>query len=321
MKILFITATRLGDGVLSMGALDYLISRYPDAQVTVACGPVIEGLFPPIPNVRQVISLRKEKYAGHWIKLAKKTMGQKWDVVVDLRNSALSRLLRANKKYIYRNSDDRMHKVLQIARVLQAEGNPPAPRLWFDAATLAQAQRLVPDGVPVLGVGPASNWKGKTWPAENFIELIERLTADHGVMPHARVAVFAAPGEEDVASQVLNAFPADRRVDVIAKAAPLAVAAALKRCALYIGNDSGLMHCAAAVGTPTVGLFGPSWPQVYGPWGSHCSYVTTPETFAEIQARPGYDKNQLESLMTTLPVETVERAVVRLVQRLKEQNP
>ena len=139
--------------------------------------------------------------------------------------------------------------------------------------------------------------------------LIETLTGPGGILPGARVAVFAAPGEEAQAAPVFESIPPDRRIDLIAKADPGTAAAALARCALYVGHDSGLMHCAAAAGTPTVGLFGPSWPHLYGPWGDHATFVSTPETYDELTAFDGYDSKTVGSLMTTLTIEAVEDGV------------
>ncbi len=210
-------------------------------------------------------------------------MHTEWDIVVDLRNSLISRLIRAKKRYIWGRQDKERHKVEQIAAVINASP-PPAPTLWFNDDTLNKAAALIPAGGPILAIGPAANWPAKTWPAENFIALINKLTAEGSILPQARVAVFAAPGEEETAYKVLNTLPEARRIDAIAKASPVVVAAALMRCSFYIGNDSGLMHCAAAVGTPTLGLFGPSWPQLYRPWGEHCAYVSTPESSTSLSA-------------------------------------
>ena len=314
MNILFITSTRLGDGVLSTGALNYFIQKYPDAKITVACGPLVAGIFKLAPNVTRVIALQKEPYAMHWRKLWMETYHTKWDIIIDLRNSLLSRFLRAQTRYIWGQQDTDKHKVEQTAEVIGASP-PPPPILWFDQDTLQTAEKLIPSGAPVLAIGPAANWLAKTWPADNFIELIKKITAPDGFMPHARVAVFAAPGEETVAYQVLNAQPEARRIDVIAKASPVAAAAALKRCELYIGNDSGLMHCAAAVGTPTLGLFGPSWPALYRPWGAHCAFVSTPQNFDELTRYKGYRANTAPSLMTTLTVDAVYKSATDLRAR------
>jgi ADP-heptose:LPS heptosyltransferase len=315
MKILFITSTRLGDGVLSTGALDYFIGKYPGAEITVACGPLVAGIFEPAPGVRRVIALNKEPYALHWRKLWLETAGTQWDIVVDLRNSLMSRLIRAKKRYVWSRQDNQKHKVEQIAAVIGA-APPPPPVLWFDNATLQKAEALVPPGAPVLAIGPAANWPAKTWPAENFIELIGKLTAAGSILPQARVAVFAAPGEEETACKVLNAIPAERRIDMIAKASPLLAAAALRRCSLYIGNDSGLMHCATAAGVPTLGLFGPSWPQLYRPWGEHAAFVSTPENFDQLIAYPGYNPRTAPCLMRSLTVTAAYAAAVDLWKKV-----
>src|SRR3546814_13431024 len=73
------------------------------------------------------------------------------------------------------------------------------------------------------------------------------------------------------------------------------LAAALRRCAFYIGNDSGLMHLAAASGTPTLGLFGPSRERVYGPWGEKTASVRTDLSYDEIVQQPGYDYRRSET--------------------------
>lgn len=311
MKILFITSTRLGDGVLSTGALDYFVRQYPDADITVACGPLVAGIFEHAPGVSRVIAMEKKPYAMHWLGLWRETSGIRWDIVVDLRNSLMSRLIRCRKRYIWSGRDGQKHKVEQIAAVIGA-APPPAPRLWFNAETLQKAEALVPAGAAVLAVGPAANWPAKTWPAENFIELIGKLTAAGSILPGARVAVFAAPGEEETAYKVLNAIPAERRIDLIAKASPLLAAAALKRCSFYIGNDSGLMHCAAAAGVPTLGLFGPSWPQLYRPWGERAAFVATPENFDQLINYPGYNPRTAPCLMRSLTVTAACAAAVEL---------
>lgn len=313
MKILFITSTRLGDGVLSTGILNYLVQSYPDAKITIACGPLLAEIFSAAPGVEQVISLQKKPYGAHWLTLAPKTLWKKWDIVVDLRNSLLSRVLFAPEKYIWNKADKTRHKVEQLAELVGAAPSP-APVLWCNDRITEKAQALAPPGMPILGIAPAAATRLKTWPAENFIELITRLTAQGGILPDARIAVFAAPGEEDIALQVLDSVPKERQLNVIAKGSPLVAAATLARCSFYVGNDSGLTHCAAAAGVPTLGLFGPSWPRLYRPWGSHTAYVSTPENYDQLIAKSGYVRGQKPTpcLMTTLTVDAVYDAAVQL---------
>lgn len=313
MKILFITATRLGDAVLSTGLLDYMREEWPDARVTVACGTLPVSIFEGFPNVEHVIGLKKKPRSGHWVELWKEVVGTKWDMVVDMRNSAVSRLIFAKKRYIFgRHIDQEKHKVEQAADIM-CLSRVPAPKLYFTEDQMAFARALIPPGQMVVGVGPSANWIGKTWPAQNFIDVLQWLTGPEGPMIGARVAVFAAPGEEAHALPVLNSIPENRRIDGIAKGTPGEVAAALSLCDFYIGNDSGLMHAAAAAGVPTLGLFGPSYPHLYGPWGDHAAYVQTPQTYDELVDFEGYNPKNLDrTLMDGLQTQSVVSIICNL---------
>ena len=66
------------------------------------------------------------------------------------------------------------------------------------------------------------------------------------------------------------------------------------------------MHCAAAAGVPTLGLFGPSYPHIYGPWGENTSYVSTPESFDELTSFSGYSPKTCGCLMESLTTEMVK---------------
>jgi ADP-heptose:LPS heptosyltransferase len=309
MKVLFITSSRIGDAVLSTGLMDNIIRSEEKARITVVCGPLAVSLFEGMPNLDKIIPLKKQKRNKHWIELWKKVRNQKWDLVIDLRNSLVSRVVPAKKRYIYgRHISSKKHKVEQNASVMNLK-TPPSPVLWFTKVQLQKARELIPEGEAVLALGPTANWEGKTWPSERFIELLDNLTKENAIFNGMRVAVFGAPGEEEQALPVLNAIPENKRLDLIAKTDPGTAAAAISYCDFYIGHDSGLMHCAAASGIPTVGLFGPSYPHLYGPWGSHTKYVRTPETFDELIDFPGYDPKTVGSLMGSLKVEAVEETV------------
>jgi lipopolysaccharide export system permease protein len=272
-RILFITANRLGDAVLSTGLLGHLTDRFPDARLTVACGPLPAPLFRAVPGLERLIPLAKQSYARHWLRLWLDCVGTRWDLVVDLRNSAVGRLVRAGRRVFHAKAPRPMHKVEEIGAVLGLEP-PPAPRLWIDGAAVAAADALLPPGTgEFLAVGPTANWLGKEWPAERFARLALRLTAPDGPLPGAPVAVLAAGPERVRARPVLEAL-GSRAIDLTGRTDPLTAAACLSRAALYVGNDSGLMHVAAAAGTPTLGLFGPGFPEIYGPWGPRAGVVT-----------------------------------------------
>jgi heptosyltransferase-3 len=305
-RILFITSTRIGDAVLSMGILTRLIETYPGARLTIVCGTLCLSLFEGVPGLERLIGLKKQTWNRHWIELWSMVVGTKWDVVVDLRNSAVSRLISAQQRYSYGPHIDKgLHKVAQNAAVLNLK-DVPFPKFYPSPAQQEWARAMIPDGGPVLGIGPAANWIGKTWPQENFIELIKKMTAPGAICEGWRIAVFAAPGEETIARPVLESVPENLRIDGIAKGSPGEAIAAIARCSLYIGNDSGLMHGAAASGIPTVGLFGPTDLRKYAPFGPRATYVSTPQSAEELLAPYGTDFDSVSgSLMSGLTVDSV----------------
>jgi ADP-heptose:LPS heptosyltransferase len=313
-RILFVTATRIGDAVLSTGLISYLIERHPDARLTIAAGPVAAPLFGAVPRLERLIPLTKRSHARHWLDLYRQVAPIHWDLVVDLRGSALAWLLRARHRRTMAKGQDREHRVQRLARLF-ALATPPAPRLWPGIEQIVAAEKLVPGDAPVLAIGPAANWRGKQWRAERFAELAGRLTAPDGLMPGARVAVLAAAHERAQVEPVLAALPEDRRIDLIGQDL-LTGAAALARTRLFIGNDSGLMHMAAAMGTPTLGLFGPSPASQYAPWGPHTAVAQTPESYEELVGRPEFDHRTTDTLMDGLTVDRVVDAAASLARKV-----
>ncbi|MGE0717934.1 MAG: glycosyltransferase family 9 protein [Alphaproteobacteria bacterium] len=313
--LLFVTATRIGDAILSTGVLGRFTACWPDAPVTVACGPVAAPLFAHLPGLERVHVMAKRPRGGHWLDLWRAAVGRRWDAVVDLRGSVLAWLLAARTRRVrrrWRLADDR-HRVVELAAAF-GFAPPPAPRLWLGEADRAAAQRLLPPGDPVLAIGPTANWAGKEWRAERFAELARRLTSPGGPLPGARVAVLAAAAERGRAQPVLDALAPDRRIDLVGEDL-LTAAACLERAALFVGNDTGLMHLAAAAGAPTLGLFGPSDERHYAPWGERTAVVRTPQSAAALVGTPGFDHRTTGTLMDGLSVESVEAAATALARR------
>jgi lipopolysaccharide export system permease protein len=314
-KVLFITSNRLGDAVLSTGVLGHLLAASPEARFTVACGPVAAPLFRAMPRLDRVIALGKRRGSAHWLMLWGSCVGTLWQLVVDLRNSAVSRLLPARRTLILSRPDPARHRVEHLALGLGLGLAPPAPRLWLGNSETAAAAALIPGTGPVLALAPAANWAGKTWRAERFAEVAARITGPDGVLPGARVAVLAAAGERAQAQPVLDALPPARTLDLVGRTDPLVAGACLARCALFVGNDSGLMHIAAAAGIPTLGLFGPSRPEHYAPWGGHCAAVTTEIPYDQLVYGPGYDHRTTGTLMDSLNTDRVVEAAAALWAR------
>jgi heptosyltransferase III len=311
MRILFVTATRIGDAVLSTGLLGWLLDRHPEARIAIAAGPAAAPLFEAVPRCERVIVVEKRRFGGHWPRLWAASVGSRWDLVVDLRGSALAYLLSARERRVMAKGDPAEHRVVQLGRLFGLDP-PPAPRLWTAAQHEAQAASLLPSG-PFLAVAPAANWRGKQWRAERFAALAARLTAADGILPGARVAVLAAAHERAQAAPVLEALP--NAVDLVGRTELLVAAALLRRAALFVGNDTGLMHVAAAVGAPTLGLFGPSPATQYAPWGRDTAVAQTAASHLELVGAPGFDHRTTGTLMDGLGVAAAEAAARRLWSR------
>ncbi|MGE5505459.1 MAG: glycosyltransferase family 9 protein [Actinomycetota bacterium] len=314
MNILFVTSTRIGDAVLSSGLLGHLHRAHPKARIHVACGPAPAQLFKAAPGVVEVIPMIKRRRAGHWLQLWRRTVLKPWRLVVDLRGSGLSWLLPAWERRIIRSSWEPRHRVIHFAELLGLAADPPAPELWSAPADVERARVLIPDGAPVLGLGPTANWGGKQWPAERFVAAVERLTGPGGALAGARLAVFGAEAERDAVAPLL-ALP--RVIDLVGTTSLAEAYACLGRCAFYLGNDSGLMHMAAAAGIPTLGLFGPSSEVFYGPWGAKTATVRGPRSFEDICHSPDFDHRSHACLMLDLDVDRVVAAAEALWLRTR----
>lgn len=314
MQLLFIGPTRIGDAVLSSGVLDWMLARWPEARVTVAAGPAAAPFYAEVPRLEDIVVLAKQPLGGHWRRLWWRTVGRYWRAIGDTRRSAVTWLVPAGRRYVMGYQRAHLHKVLQASAMVGAK-TPLSPRVWLGDRQRQAADQLVPRGGPVLALAPTANWGGKQWPAGRFVALAERLTQADGPLAGARIAVFAGPGERDAALPVLDSVPPPRRIDLAGKLDLLTAAACLGRADLFVGNDSGLMHLAAAMGVPTLGLFGPSREEHYGPWGPRARAVRTDLSYDAILAKPGYDYTRHDTHMDTLSVDKVFAAALDLLAR------
>ncbi len=169
MKLLFVTSTRVGDAILSTGLIDHLITKYPEARITIVCGPAAASLFEAVPNLDRIIVLDKMLFSLHWLRLWVLCVGHFWHLVVDLRNAPVAFLLaRRRRRGMPRGGADR--RVERIAEVLDLPEIVP-PKLWASQEDKDMAAELIPEGGPVLAVGPTANWRAKTWRGGNFFGL------------------------------------------------------------------------------------------------------------------------------------------------------
>ncbi|HUM08237.1 MAG TPA: glycosyltransferase family 9 protein, partial [Acidocella sp.] len=197
--------------------------------------------------------------------------GQVWDLVVDIRGSGLSLFLAARRRKILKGGRRPGRRYQQLGTALGFDP-APLPVAWTGTADDAKAAALLGEG-PMIALAPTANWDGKIWPPERFVEVFHALAAQ---MPGARAAVFGGPGADEArrAAPLLAALPG--AIDLVGKLSLPEAAACLRRCKIFIGNDSGLMHLAAAAGTPTLGLFGRSKASEYAPAGVRTAIAEAP---------------------------------------------
>jgi len=304
MKVLLIGNTRIGDFILSSGLIAYLLDTYPDLRLTIACGYSCEPLTRHVPRVERVIPMHKKPLNKHWLDLWHEVRDTHWDLIIDLRNSFVSRFARKKKVYRLIRPTGKLHKVEEAALVMGLDPVPD-PKIWIGDEHRAYARALIPDNETVIGIGPGASHLFKRWPAENFAELCERLIATDGPYPGAKIALIGSPNERSQAQVIFDRLSGNSVIDLMRDTDLLQAAAAIERLTLYLGNDHGLMHMSAAMKTRTIGLFGPTPPALYRPWGEKCSFVCSDRPQAELAAiekRGGRDK---ECLMNELSVESV----------------
>ena len=260
MKILFIGPTRVGDTILATSIINYYIDNFQKTEFTVVSSSVSENLFTKMPRLKKLIVVDKVKYNFHWLKIWAKVFLNKWDLVIDLRSSALSYLVFTNHRKVFKgNNYD--HKVIQFKKFLDIK-EEINPKIWFDENDVEEGRKLLSFEGPYIAVAPYSNWTSKDWALSNYEKLFQSEFFNNYtiILTGLSKDILDKETMEVLLSQkslkVLNFFDVP-----LSQMGPI-----FKICDLFIGSDSGLMHLAASSGCKTIGLFGPTNDKVYGPW-------------------------------------------------------
>ncbi len=170
-------------------------------------------------------------------------------------------------------------------------------------------KELGADSRAFIHIHPASRWLFKCWPAEAMAELINRLHRDGH-----QVLLSAAPDSAEL--RMIEAIQSmlERPAPSLAGQLSLKELAALTaRARLFIGVDSAPMHIAAAMGTPTVALFGPSGDKEWGPWKVPHRVVTSSTHPCRPCGLDGCGGSKVSDCLASLPVEQVQQAVRELL--------
>ena len=306
MKILIRGTNWIGDAVMTIPALRELNRVFADSHLTLYTRPWAEGIFRDADFVDEILTFEKKK--KHSLRELREEADllrrEKFDLAILLTNSFESALV-TNLARIPRrigfNKDlrgllltdpiavpewkGRNHEVyyyLALAaeterRVLGRETIPngePDIRLNVSGERSHQARKYLDAArvnfvkpIIALGVG-STNSRAKRWPADRFAALSDRLQNEI----QANVLIVGSPDETDIAAAVANA--ASRPIiDLSGKTSLAEVTAILSVCDLFISNDMGLAHVAAATGTETIVIFGPTNDVTTRPFGNNTSVV------------------------------------------------
>ena len=296
-RILVVKLRYIGDVLLSTPVFRGLREAFPRARLTALVNAGTEEVLLHQPDVDEVLLVDRDAAKTGWwgrrvadrLALVRRLRERQFDLALDLTDGdraafltwASGARLRVgfNREGRFRGRayhrvvpqwSGRRHAVesdLEALRTLGLRPRAVAPSLGLPpeaeaaAGELLARKRVARDRDLVL-VHPGARWWFKAWPTERFAALADRIEEELG----AQVLIVGGPGDV-AAAEAIRRQMRRSAVTVAGETSILQLAALLKRCRLFVSNDNGPMHVAAAVGTPVVALFGPTDPAEWGPWG------------------------------------------------------
>lgn len=311
--VLIIANSMIGDAILTTGVISEIARRHAGHALVVVCSPVTAPLFRAMPEAPDVIPLVKQTRGRHWLALYGRLKGRRWARIYDFRKTVFSQFLPGPKSRPVRERPGKpVHKVVEASSILGRDAAPYDPVIWKDPAAPAD----LPEALRgwrgrVLALGPGASRPGKAWPADRFADMARRLTAAGAALEGAFVAVVGGPVDAEAARTIGAALPASRFLDFTGEPL-LPTSDVLARADLFVGNDSGMMHLAAASGAPTLGLFGPTDERLYGPWGRSTA-VIRPAGVAFVFGKTSKTVSRTHSQMEDLAVDVVVEAAARMI--------
>ena len=146
---------------------------------------------------------------------------------------------------------------------------------------------------------PGGNWKPKLWPVNNFNRVIKIINKEFTNVKF--IIVGSVSEKEYYYENVIKDINKELIFDLMGESLTL-TSAFMKKCNLFIGNDSGLMHLSAASNLKTIGLFGPTNDKIYAPKGKNCFVIRTKESYEYFEKNIEDSK---KSCMKSIEIEEV----------------
>ncbi len=304
-RILVVKLDHIGDFVTALPPIRRLKKLFPHARITVLAGPASRAFISLEPCIDEFIPFtffhprsqlgERELTARDHAELAERLRPYRFDLAIDLRKHLSTRdILKQTGARFLAGFDylgqfpfldialdwdgdrtlqrKRSHVVDDLMALVNAVGHASeADRVIMQPGPVAMPLSELPDQLqglfakPVVAIHPGAGNVTKQWPEQHFSALIDLLVERNDV----NIMLVGGPDEVDVADMLLNDVQHRQAIASMAGKTSLAdLPRLLKNCALYIGNDSGPKHIAAAVGIPTVGIHsGVVDPVEWGPIG------------------------------------------------------
>lgn len=300
-NILVIDFGQLGDVVMSLPALRAIRERFPHARITVAVGKPGAEIVAMSDSADATIEIDRVALRDGFkplsvlkvFQVVKDVRRRQFDFVVDLHSFSETNLLgffsgagdrlfgrrpgrsldflsNFNPKPPVDRNDSKQHLVdryLEVLRPLGIKDPPRVPKLVTrsedDRSVDLMLRKAAADaGAPLVGLFPGAGHPGRCWPIERFAQLADFLIRNDQLRP----VIFIGPEERQMISEIRTLFPAP--CVILDKLSIPQLAAAQARLAVFISNDTGPVHIAAAVGTPVVVLIDLPTPHAYIPLGT-----------------------------------------------------
>ncbi len=258
-RVAVIRLRSLGDCVLTTPALALLKAHRPDLKISVLVEPRFRAVFEGNPDVDEI---RESACAAD---LAINFHGGPRAMLLTAATRARIRCGFRHHRYsfLYSHKIPRAQEILGVERTVHTAEHLASAMFWLGVprAEIPRARLFAPPcelSGAYFVIHPFASIPEKTWPAERFLEIARR----------ARCVFLAGPGDD------VRPFAGFE----VWKNAPLArVKSLISGAQLFLGNDSGPAHIAAAFGVPVVALFGSSDPAIWGPWRTEAQVLASPE--------------------------------------------
>jgi predicted lipopolysaccharide heptosyltransferase III len=287
-NILIIKLRYIGDVLLATPTLRAIKVTQLDARVTMMVNRGTEDVLSGNPDLDEIIVLDKGSLAAQ-SRLISGLRSRRFDTVIDLTDGDRSAFLSWVSGALIRigfNDEQRWrghyytqvvqsvpgvrHRIdrdLEALKLLGIQAGSKDPQLWLTPEEMNSADQLLDQlGVqrsqPMVILQPGARYWFKAWPPERFAELADQLVSQYG----CQVLIGGSNQDIDLAEQIRQMAKCNPIV-MAGRTTIKQFAAIAKKSVLFVGSDSGAMHIASAVGTPVVGMFGPSNPREWGPRG------------------------------------------------------